>query len=175
MNNLTRTLMIIAVAGGVLFGGTMASQAADSFATTKENGTRQVGNQVPSDLYWEPVIGPDEEIPIPGEDDPKPEIDYCQATGKITGTILRKNGQTYLRMDHNTDGQYKVFQVLGGTTDFFHPLQSAIITEAWLRNLTVRVWAIGPAAGGQCAPPNGNGRIAGGVVQLIEVLQAPTE
>ena len=171
MNNLSKTIMTIAVAGSLLLGGTFSSQAADYFSTSQDSTDGQRGNQRSGELYGGP-IGPDDEIPIPDEDDPLPGNggSFCEAIGKITSLHLATaNGVVFLKIAHNTENQLTTFRIKGSTNEFSNPLQAKIIADAWVRNLTVSV-----LGKGECFVKN-DGSYSGGIVLEILVQQAPTE
>ena len=171
MNNLTKTVMTIAVAGSLLFGGALSSQAADLYTYTPTTNEGQRGVQGSGELYGGHV-GPDDEMPFPEEDDSNTEWDdvVCVATGKITSLYLNRAGKVQLKIAHNTEDQTTQFRIDGASNDFSHPLQSKIITEAWLQNLTVKVLAIDPCQ----VNPNGS-LSANTPISSITVLQEPTE
>ncbi len=164
MNKLSKTIMAIAVAGSLLFGGVLSSQAADFFASNQDaSRDGQSGNQRSGELSDGVILFDDDEIPIPGNDAP-----WCEATGKITQLQLTKTN-AFLSIAHNTEDQYTRYKIDGAANDFSHPLHSKIITEAWLRNLTVKVFSLG-----QCEVKN-NGSLDGGSALTITILQEPTE
>ena len=80
MNNLTKTIMTIAVAGSLLFGSALFGHAAGFVAASSDTTrTGEIETQGADDLYFEGLGGPgDEEIPIPGAGKGQ-----CKVEGKV--------------------------------------------------------------------------------------------
>ncbi len=127
MNNLSKTLMTIAVAGSLLFGSTLSSQAAN-FVEKNLGGTLggQRGTLGPGDKYDGP-FEPDGELPIPGGS--------CQGSGTIKYLYILDYGNIYITLYNRTNGIYTSFTIDGAGGEFLIPLGGHLIKEAWLHGL----------------------------------------
>ncbi len=173
MNNLTKTIMTIAVAGSLLFGGVMTSQAADYFSTSQDSTDGQRGNQRSGELantigtereQINPLLNPLDDFLNNPDDHGDPNPFICIATGKITKLSVHfETGHTQIR----------IFSVEKDISFYFDMNDSSpsrqwdILQAAWIHSVEVTLNSDIPCEGSKAN--------YGGIVSTINIGPNQTE
>ncbi len=128
MNNVSKTILTIAVAGSLLFSGAIVSQATDNFSKTEDSRDANSRTHQP---FGDKTLPDDEELPGVNHDS-------CMVTGYISSLEGDyQAGKLTLRIkSYNSPMTNKYYVTIG--SDFHKTIGWDLPKEAWLQHMGVR-------------------------------------